>query len=153
MGASRNRAFIRISAQAGEDVETQTVLPLIADFNSALDKYTSSPYSKEISSFYTTFRIDGRSKIACHESGVKRLKLQKKRGYVSADVCFKWNEHHQADTIALKGLIFEREAAAIAACRSRIEREGISFDFEAFDRDVAAALEDVWKKWFAAAQE
>jgi len=111
-----------------------------------LAKHVSKAYCTEVTDIGLILRIDGQF-TSWGESGLRRLRLAKKKKYITVDICFAKEDTWRLDFQDLRLLLFARVKEAIALCCDRMTKERLDFRRSEFEADLKAAIEEIEGLW------
>jgi hypothetical protein len=114
----------------------------------SLDGHLSKHYSSELDKIGLVLRVDGIEPPSTqwHESGPKRLRLARKRRYITVDICFQNFDYLGVSRQDVQKLMLDRVWQGIELCVARIKKEKIDFKEDEFRIDLMAAKFEIEAK-------
>ena len=134
--------FVWTGGQFGDKSAGLALRSPLRMVSGALSKHTSRSYSSALFNMILVLRVDGTG-WHWEMSGVHRIRLQKKQGYVTADIHFAKQDYVNASERDLTVQLLEYVNEAAKRCVERIRRAKLDFDAESFFADLENADQEV----------
>lgn len=142
-----NEAYIGVPARFGMHI-SGTFAPIHQDLNSVFRKHVFLKRSKDIDLIIVGLQIDGDEGICSwEETGLKRLRLYKKRRLIDITACFELREHKGRALREVRQLVLNRVKEAISACIAKIKKEKLDLDEEGLNQDLTDAFTELEAMW------
>lgn len=133
------RAFVTLGVDAGGKDANQATSLHYMHLRKLLDRECRGPYGEAVSELALVLRIDG-SIQAWNKHGAGNIRLQKKSGYVTADVFVPEAAWKDADVVTIRTCLANGVRDAVQQVITRLEAAKMSMEVLTLSKDVERAL-------------
>lgn len=135
------KAAVTLGADVGGTDADVAMKPHYMKLRKALERWCTTTYTSELQEFAIILRIDG-SVQSWGKRGVDFIRLQKKKGYATADI-FVPAALWQAGVVSdIRGYLAEQSIAALVSMLEKVKQAKIPIDAAKLLADANSAVED-----------
>jgi hypothetical protein len=118
-------SYIIIPAQIGDSNANSSVEPHLISLRKLLDQYCNGPYAENIDEFAPILRIDGYSTWRWEFEGLQKLRLMKKKRYITVDIGMPISRWENVPPKLIKQYLIDNLKLALEAFVNKLKKERI----------------------------
>lgn len=134
-----DRDVITLGADVGGKDANAATCEHVLELRELLNQECLGPYSNTIKEFAIVLRIDG-SVQSWGQSGINNIVLQKKRGYITADIFMPKEVWSAGNVRYLRKFLGDKVKSAIIEMAERVKQSKIDLSIEELRRDIDRAI-------------